>query len=199
MASPMVIPPATLTVDPTTGRMENATRHYQKRFADLTGLYGDTPAFEAMRPTLGAEVVYEVWEHRASEANGDLVFGTSVMKPGRVGDEFFLTRGHQHQLADRSEVYHCLAGTGVMLMEHPAGELRVAAMSPRTVVYVPPLWIHRSINTGSDTLVTFFCYAADAGQDYGIIGDAGGMRQRVVSDAAGGWRLVDNPSWRGRP
>ena len=44
-------------------------------------------------------MVYEVWEHRASKNEGDLVFGTSVMKPGRVGDEFFLTRGHLHQKA----------------------------------------------------------------------------------------------------
>jgi glucose-6-phosphate isomerase len=193
-----VIPPAALSLDPSTGRIVNATRHYEKRFQDLSGLYADAAAYAAMLPALGDVVVYEVWEHRASEAPGDLVFGTSVMRPGRVGDELFFTRGHLHRVPDRAEVYHCLAGTGVMLMEHPDGEVRALPMTPRSIVYVPPHWIHRSVNTGADTLVTFFSYAADAGQDYAIIERAGGMRVRVVADGAGGWKLVDNPGWRPR-
>jgi glucose-6-phosphate isomerase, archaeal len=193
-----VIPPAALSVDPSTGRMANATRHYEKRFKDLSGLYADAAAYAAMLLGLSDVVVYDVWEHRASEAPGDLVFGTSVMRPGCVGDEFFFTRGHQHQVADRSEVYHCLAGTGVMLMEHPKGEVRALPMAPQAIVYVPPHWIHRSVNTGADALITVFCYAADAGQDYGVIENAGGMRARVVRDGAGGWKLADNPGWRSR-
>jgi glucose-6-phosphate isomerase len=71
-------------------------------------------------------------------------------------------------------------------------------MTPQSVVYVPPHWIHRSVNTGPGTLVTLFCYPADAGQDYEVIQHAGGMRSRVVSDGPRGWRLVDNPNWRAR-
>jgi glucose-6-phosphate isomerase len=198
MPSTEAIPPAGLSVDPSTGRMENATRRYQKRFADLAGLYADAAAYAALLQELGSTIVYDVWEHRASEAAGDLVFGTSVMRPGRVGDEFFLTRGHQHERADRSEMYYCQAGSGVMLMEHPNGTVRAVPMTPQAIVYVPPHWIHRSVNTGAETLVTVFCYAADAGQDYQVIEDAGGMRARVVSDGAAGWRLVDNPGWRPR-
>jgi glucose-6-phosphate isomerase len=44
-----------------------------------------------------------------------------------------------------------------------------------------------------------FCYPADAGQDYGIIEQAGGMRQRILDDGAGGWVAVDNPDYRPRP
>jgi glucose-6-phosphate isomerase, archaeal len=194
-----LIPPAVPAVDLATGSMAGATRHYEKRFADLAGLYADAAAYAAMLPALADAVVYDVWEHRASEAPGDLVFGTSVMKPGQVGDEFFFTRGHQHGLADRAEIYHCLAGSGVMLIEHPAGEVRALPMTPQRIVYVPPYWIHRSVNTGTETLVTVFCYAADAGQDYGVIDRAGGMRSRVVTDGAGGWCLVDNPDWRPAP
>jgi glucose-6-phosphate isomerase len=198
MASMTAIPTAVPTVDLSTGRMSNATRHYQKQFRDLSGLYADEAAYAAMLPGMAEEVVYEVWEHRVSESPGDLVFGTSVMRPGRVGDEFFVTRGHQHKLADRSEVYHCVAGTGVVLLENPAGEVRALALAPQRIVYVPPHWIHRSVNTGSETLITVFCYAADAGQDYGVVETAGGMRARVVSDGVGGWKLVDNPNWRPR-
>ena len=44
-----------------------------------------------------------------------------------------------------------------------------------------------------------FAYPADSGQDYAIIEEAGGMRSRVVDDGEGGWRLIDNASYRGRP
>ncbi len=199
MTSISVISTGIPTVDLATGRMLNASRHYQKRFGDLAGLYADETAYAAMLPAMADEVVYEVWEHRTSESPGDLNFGTTVMRPGRVGDEFFVTRGHQHRIADRSEIYHCVAGSGVMLLEHPDdGEVRAVALAPQRIVYVPPRWIHRSVNTGADTMITVFCYVADAGQDYGIVESAGGMRARVVSDGAGGWTLVDNPRYRPR-
>ncbi len=198
MATPTVIQPTAPKIELATGRMEGATRRYEKKFKDLTGLYGDEAAFSRMAASMGEEVVYEVWEHRASHAPGDLVFGTSVMKPGLVGDEFYVTRGHQHLVTDRAEIYHCLRGTGVMLMEHTNGEISALPMTPGAVVYVPPEWIHRSVNTGPDMLLTLFSYDADAGQDYGIIERAGGMRARVVTDGKGGWKLADNPLWRPR-
>jgi glucose-6-phosphate isomerase len=40
---------------------------------------------------------------------------------------------------------------------------------------------------------------SDSGQDYAIIEEAGGMRSRVVDDGQGGWRLIDNARYRGRP
>jgi len=90
------------------------------------------------------------------------------------------------------------AGSGVMLMETPPGETRVVAMKPQTVVYVPPYWIHRSVNTGSDVLLTLFCYPADSGQDYEIIARTKGMKILIVDDDAGGWREKANPRYRPR-
>ena len=46
---------------------------------------------------------------------------------------------------------------------------------------------------GDEPFVTLFCYAADAGQDYGIIAEAGGMAQLVVSDGIGSWTTRPNP------
>jgi glucose-6-phosphate isomerase len=190
--------PLQFCVEPSTGHMTEASRRYVKRFSELAGLYADGAAYQAMLPALGGSEVYEVWEYTPSEATGDLIFGTSVMRPGLVGEEFFLTRGHRHALVSRSEIYYCQAGSGVMLMESPQGTVRALPMVAQSIVYVPPHWIHRSVNIGADRLVTVFCYAADAGQDYDVIAQSGGMRMRVVRDGAGGWKLVDNPAWQAR-
>jgi glucose-6-phosphate isomerase, archaeal len=72
-------------------------------------------------------------------------------------------------------------------MESPDGETRAIEIVARSICYVPPYWIHRSVNVGPEPLVMTFCYPSDAGQDYAIIARSGGMRHRVVSDPAGGW------------
>ena len=184
-------------VDPTTGVLANATSKYEKRFADLDGLYGDGDAYAAMKSALGDTVVYDVHEFRPSTATGDLIFGVTRMSPGRVGREFFMTRGHIHRIADRPEIYYGQQGEGLMLLESPAGEIRIVEIGPQTICYVPPFWIHRSVNTGSSDLVMVFSYPADSGQDYDIIARAGGMRSRIVDDGAGGW--VEEPNRLYRP
>ena len=86
-----------------------------------------------------------------------------------------------------------------MLMESPAGEVRIVEIAPRTICYVPPYWIHRSVNVGDEELVMSFCYPADSGQDYGIIEQAGGMRQRILDDgSAAGSRSTTRTTGRGR-
>lgn len=190
--------PARCTVALPEGALEGATGRYEKRLADLAGIYEDGRAFARLLEDSGNPVVYEVTEFRPSSDAGDLIFGVTNMRPGRVGREFFLTRGHIHAKADRPEIYYGQAGRGLMLMESPDGETRIVEIGPQTVCYVPPFWIHRSVNTGDTALVMLFCYPADAGQDYDIIGRSGGMRHRVVSDGENGWALAENPAWRPR-
>jgi glucose-6-phosphate isomerase, archaeal len=194
----MLREPATLAVDHAAGRLVGATGRYEKRLRDLAGLYGDEEAFAALVGRSGDAVVYEVTDYRPSADAGDMILGVTRMAPGRVGGEFFLTRGHIHARADRPEMYRGEAGRGVMLMESPEGELRTVEVAPTVVCYVPPFWIHRSVNVGDDDLVMSFTYPADSGQDYAIIERSGGMRGRVVATDDGGWRLADNPAWRPR-
>ena len=174
------------------GSFPQATGHYSKTFYELEGMYENEQEFQKMLPKWRNRVVYEVWEHRSSENKGDLVFGTSVMKPGRVGDEFFLTRGHQHQKEYCAETYLCLSGKGVILMESPDGEIKALKLAKGQLVYVPPFWFHRSVNIGDSELVTLFTYNSDAGQNYEIIKKRGGMRKRVIQKDRNRWTLVAN-------
>lgn len=190
--------PGICGVDVASGQLIGATNRYVKTLDDLAGLYEDEAAFRDLQRERGDALVYEVTDYRQSVDAGDLIFGVTRMRPGKVGREYFLTRGHIHANADRPEMYYGERGRGVMLLESPEGEVRTVDMSPRTICYVPPFWIHRSVNIGADDLVMTFAYPADAGQDYAIIEETGGMRSRVVDDGSGGWTLVDNASYRGR-
>lgn len=192
------VEPISCQVDLQLGLMQNHTGHYQKRLSDLDGLYADEQAYQSLLSQSGNAVVYEVTEWRPPVRSGDMIFGLTRMSPGRVGEEYFLTRGHIHAVADRPEIYYGQRGEGLMLMESPDGETRVVEIKPQTVCYVPPYWIHRSVNTGNDDFVMLFSYPADAGQDYDIIARSGGMQKRVFADEQHGWTLVDNPAWQSR-
>jgi glucose-6-phosphate isomerase len=190
--------PTACQVDVAAGTMSGATGTYQKRLVDLAGLYADQAAFAAAVQAGGNAVVYDVADFRPSAKSGDLIFGVTRMSPGRIGNEFYLTRGHIHALADRPEIYYGQAGQGLMLMESPEGETRVVEMAVQTICYVPPFWIHRSVNTGTTDFVMVFSYPADAGQDYGIIEKSNGMRHRVIAGGPKGWQLIENQDYRGR-
>ena len=190
--------PARCTVEVAAGRLAGGTGRYEKRLSELAGLYADADAFAALLRDEGDRVVYAVEDLRPSAASGDMIFGVTRMAPGTVGDEFFMTRGHIHARADRPEIYYGESGTGLMLLESPEGETRVVEVGPRVVCYVPPFWIHRSVNVGPDDLVMTFAYPADSGQDYDIIARSGGMARRIVRGAGGGWAAVPNAGYRPR-
>lgn len=191
--------PGHCIVDVGAGELKGATNRYVKTLRDLDGLYADEAAFTALLAAMGDAIVYEVTDYKPSSDAGDMIIGVTRMIAGKVGDEYFLTRGHIHARADRPEMYYGESGRGLMLLESPAGEIRIVEMAPRTMCYVPPYWIHRSVNTGPDVLVMTFAYPADSGQDYDIIAKAGGMRSRIVDDGRGGWTEVANEGYRFRP
>jgi len=190
--------PQSFPIDVDSGLLCNTGTSYRKQLRELAGLYADANAFEAMNADRGDDIVYEVTDHRPSDAAGDLITGTTRMSPGRVGDEFFMTRGHIHAIADRPEMYFGLHGRGLMVMEALDGDFRTVEMLPGTVCYVPPFWIHRSVNIGESDFGMLFCYPADAGQDYEIIRRSNGLSRRIVSDGHVGWKVVDNPDYSPR-
>jgi glucose-6-phosphate isomerase, archaeal len=189
--------PVTCTVDIARGGLDGATGRYEKRLSELGGLYADEAGFTAAL-AYGDRIVYAVEDYRPSSRANDMIFGVTRMLPGKIGREYFMTRGHIHAKSNRPELYYGQKGRGLMLMESPDGEVRVAEIAAGSACYVPPFWIHRSINNGDDDLVMLFAYPADSGQDYEVIGRTGGMRKRVVDDGKGGWTLIENSQYRAR-
>jgi glucose-6-phosphate isomerase len=192
----MLVTPTVHHLTPERGTLSGRSHRYEKRLSELDGIYADADAFAAAL-SHGDGVVYAVEDYRPSKASGDLCFGVTHMLPGRIGNEFYMTRGHIHAIGNRPETYRGELGHGVMLMESPEGESVILEVAPGATVYVPPYWIHRSVNTGSVPLVMSFVYPADSGQDYGIIARSNGMKVRVMVDGSS-WTPVPNPDWRRR-
>lgn len=170
------------------------TKDSSKRYLqDMKGMYYDESAFDSALAKKNA-LVYEFYELGLPEAPQDLAFGTSIVYPGTVGDEFFMTKGHFHTILDMAEVYYCLQGSGYMLMENPEGDWEASELVPGKAVYVPGRYAHRSINTSDTPLITFFVFRADAGHDYGTI-ESKGFRKLVVKKDDG-VDIIDNPRWK---
>lgn len=165
--------------------------HIKRTLSALKGQFYDQDAYSKM---LADEdrLIYEVYEIKRPEVAGEILMGISIVHPGKVGKEFFMTKGHFHSVLETSEIYYCLRGEGYMVMETPEGDTSVEALTPGKVLYVPPRWAHRSVCTSRlEDLVTFFAYPANAGHDYGTI-EQTGFRKLVV-DGPEGPEIVDNP------
>lgn len=189
------IPPFALDFNLKTGMCDSGRATPTRRFvSNMVKQFNDTAAAEEIARN-GDQPIYDFYElEQIPETPGDFKFGTSIVYPGKVGDEYFMTKGHFHTLLDTGEVYYCLSGQGAMLMETPEGEVSLIEMKPGEAVYVPPRWAHRSINTGTEKLVTFFVFRADAGHDYGTIEQKG--YRKLVVERDGKPTMIDNPRWQ---
>jgi glucose-6-phosphate isomerase len=177
------------------GAMTAYDSYYVRQLSEMQGYYADAESYDRLLVDEDI-VVYEVYEVVRPEEPGELLHGTSVLHAGKVGNEYFMTKGHFHAVLDTAEVYYVLQGEGVMVMETPEGEWAVETLRPGRVLYVPPAWAHRSVNTsGGEDLITFFVYPGHSGHDYGSI-ETQGLRKRIV-EHSGAPRVVDNALWRG--
>jgi glucose-6-phosphate isomerase len=168
-------------------------QHIVRRLSAMQGQYLDQQAYQDLLAEED-QLLYEVYEVRRPEVAGELLQGISIVHPGKVGDEFFMTKGHFHSVLNTAEVYYCLRGEGVMVMESSEGDWAVEKLRADRVLYVPPRWAHRSVNThAGEDLVTFFVYPGDAGHDYGSI-EKQGFRKLVV-ERDGQVQVIDNPRW----
>lgn len=165
--------PFALEINLQTGEMLEPERAVIRRASDMRGYYADPGALERLIADKGDPIHYEVFEKPVPETQGNLMYCISKLQPGLVGDEFYMTKGHYHAVRDTAELYLCLRGQGFMLMKTEAGECVAEAMARGRLVYVPPNWAHRSVNTGSEPLVSFCVYPAEAGHNYGDIEEQG--------------------------
>ena len=184
--------PFTFSISVPDESLSEYDNHIIRRLSAMEGQYLDAQAFQAMLSD--DPVLYEVYEIKRPELAGELMNGLTIVHPGKVGEEYFMTKGHFHTVLDTAEVYYCLKGDGAMVMETPEGEWSVEELHPGRVLYVPPRWAHRSVNMDPrEDLVMFFIYPANAGHDYGTIEQQG--FRKLVLERDSRVQIVDNPRW----
>lgn len=184
--------PFSVDFDVRTGQ-SNARQPIRRPLSTLNGYFHDAAAFAAAM-SKGDPMVYEYFDMGVPETDGNVAYGTTILQPGRIGDEYYMTKGHFHTVLDTAEVYYCLSGHGGMMMETPEGDVEWREMKTGTCVYVPGRWAHRSINVSAgEPFVLFFAFPGHAGHDYGTIATRG--FRKLVVDRDGVPTVVDNPNW----
>jgi glucose-6-phosphate isomerase len=166
-----------------TGSLTPFTGSFARRLSEMAGAWADQDEVARLLAAGEDPVIYAGYDADVPHDAGHLPFRTTIISPGTVGGEFFMTKGHHH-CRDTAEVYVGMSGTGLMIMETRGGEFATAALEPCASVYVPPGWGHRTVNTGGAPLVFLATYPGDAGHDYAAI-ERSGFSCRVFRGAAG--------------
>lgn len=161
-----------------------------RRVKDLQGVFRDERARAGLDPEA---VLYRVqaWEPQPEGTPGAVCLATTFLESGRVGDEYFLTRGHYHANEDRPEMEVVISGEGALVLMDRDGKTRIEEMRPGTVHHVPPGTAHRVANTGRETLVFVSYWASETGHDYQTIRDRGFIAR--VREVNGQPELVSEP------
>ena len=181
-----------IDIDLVYGIMKEPDTQLVRLASSMRGHYRDAKALEELIAK-GDPIHYEVFEKTIPQEKGHLQVGISKTYAGRVGEECFMTKGHYHKVPDTAEMYLCIRGEGYMLMKLPTGESAYERFLPGRMVYVPPFWGHRSVNTGDEPLITFYVFPAEAGHNYGDI-EKEGFPVRVLKRAG---KIEIVPSKRG--
>lgn len=176
-----------------TGILEPSERVTQRHISGMRHMYADTDAVSQILEDEGDRLIYEVHTVDLPEEEGLVLYGTTIIHPGRVGEEFHMTKGHFHTKRSRGEVYLGLAGEGYLVLQTRNGVVRGLPMQPGTVGYVPPMWAHRTVNISDEPFIFFAAWPGDAGHDYSTIEQMGFAKLLLVRD--GKAIFVDNPKF----
>ncbi len=143
-----------------------------KRLKDLAGIFEDNNAFLKLKQE---EIIYSVQAILPVDegVEGGLFYGKTILEPGKVGNEYFMTKGHFHKKADRAEFYWGILGEGVLLLMDEERNCWAEKMFPGSLHYINAFIAHRTINTGDVQLSFGACWPSDAGHNYQEIIDNG--------------------------
>ncbi len=139
---------------------------------DIAGIFHDQQAMGEMDPETTAYTV-QSWLPVAEGTPGGLFFGVSTIFPGKVGNEYFMTKGHFHEKSDRAEFYWGVQGKGMLLFMDRDRNTWAEEVFPGSLHYIGSEIAHRLANTGDANLVVGACWPSDAGHNYEEIAKKG--------------------------
>jgi glucose-6-phosphate isomerase len=132
--------------------------------------------------------IYEVYECETKE----LSFATTTLFPGKVGNEYFMTKGHIHK-KKADEIYIGIKGKGLILLQSKDDFLSFE-IKKNVIIHVPGTHAHRAVNIGNENLIFLVVYASDAGHDYDYVKRKG--FRKIVIEKDGKYSLIENPNYK---
>jgi len=162
-----------------------------RKLSDMVAAFQDK---EEVKKILKKDpIIYKFYNVQIPEEHGHLQHCISIIFPGKIGNEYYMTKGHFHKIKDTAEVYLTLKGSGKLVMQTPEQKSKVLDMQKGSISYIPPYWAHRTVNTGDEPLIFFGVYRGDAGHNYGIIEKKG--MTTLVLEKNGEVVLEGNPHY----
>ena len=136
-----------------------------RQLKDISGIFHDQDAFgELDCETIAYKV--QMWNPVAEGTEGGLAFGRTIIMPGKVGDEYLMTKGHFHAKSDRAEFYWGVQGKGMLILMDRNRNTRAEEVYPGSLHYIGGDTAHRLANTGHEELVVGACWPSDSGHNY---------------------------------
>lgn len=164
----------------------------ERKAYDMQGMYQDELALKKL-VSKDNPLIYQVSGVNIPEETGHIIYSTTIISPGKVGNEYFMSKGHFHVKEDTAEIYLCLEGEGYLLMQTRKGRVSTIHMKPGILGYIPPYWGHRTINTGNKEFAFLTFSPGDAGHNYEVIQKCGFAKIMLEED--GRAVLKDNPKY----
>ena len=162
----------------------------ERGIGELAPMFHDQQAVADM-VARGDELIYEIFYRSFPATRSDWGVGVSRIQPGKVGDEYYMTKGHFHEREDQPEVYFCTKGAGYLLLETVEGDFRAEEFHTGVVTHIPGHWSHRVVNTGSEPMSYIGVYSLSAGHLYDRVLERGFAK--IVVERDGAPVLIDNP------
>ena len=188
-----LIKPFKNEVDFQSGVLSKPNYIIQRRLSDMVTMHADVEEASRILTQDGDRLLYEVQGVELPEEEGQIPHCSTRILPGRIGDEYHMTKGHYHARREQGEVYFGLSGRGCLLLQTEDGKSSEVEMVAGSAAYIPPYWAHRTVNIGDEDFVFFSVWEARAGHDYGTI-ERNGFRKLVVM-RDGQPTVVDNPKY----
>jgi len=129
------------------------TKVVTRRFKDMKDRFKNSVGVK------GNPVIYKVYitDFNCFET------GLTVMEPGTINKEFYMTKGHKH-VKPTKEIYILISGKGKLLVK--GKKLKAFDLKKGKTYVLPKNEGHRLVNTGNKKLEVLTIYMKTAGHDY---------------------------------
>lgn len=159
------------------------------RLRNIKEIFRDRKALKEMN---SSEVIYKTYLRQ----NKGISYRFTVLNPGKIGKEFYKTRGHFHRKASDTEMIFGMEGKGIVFLQHQRTDRCIfAPLEQGNLVHVPPYYAHRMVNIGDEELVFLSFFPRTSGSDYRSIDEEGGFKYWIV-ERNGKTELQKNPDFK---